>query len=149
MPLTSPVAAYVAPLFEWMLALDPMRRTLAQIGDDHGQWGDTSNAGVQARQRFAASELAAIRERFGNAQLNEFDQRLFDVVVFDLEASLSAFEFAHETYAAVPTPGVLTEVTSVLAAIALHTPADYVARLEGLASEYADVRVRVSPRSCR
>ncbi|MDP6810358.1 MAG: DUF885 domain-containing protein [Pseudomonadales bacterium] len=139
----SSIQAHVDGLFHRWLEFQPERRTLAQIGDDHTRWSDLSPEGIELQLTFLAAELDAIRAQFADADLTTSEHRLYDLVVFDLEDAAAQLGFHDTEYAAVPMTGIITAISQILAAVRLHEPADYVARLEGLGDLFGTIRTNL------
>jgi len=133
------LATAVEELFQAQLDLDPTRRTLSQQPGDHSTWSDVSREGIARKKIFLEEKLTEFEAKFAGDELSLLDKRLLDLVIWDLKAAINHYDFDHIAYAAVPMMGEIASIPHVLAASRLHTPEDFVARLEALGSHYDDI----------
>jgi len=131
---------YVDALFHRWLKFSPERRTLSQVGENHTKWRDVTPAGIQRELQFLRTEREAIKSAFDPSVMDVGERRLFELVVYDLDTAQKQLEFNDVTYAAVPV-GVseIVVITQILAAARLHSPEDYVVRLENLGAHLGNI----------
>jgi len=153
-PGVSEVDAELAAFFEeaWQarLADDPILRTYLGVGDDHGSWGDLSDAGRAARVARAVEQLEALHQRFDPATLSAADRlsvRLFEA---DVAQQQRRQAWALHDYPVNQMRGEHTWYATVLMGVQpLHTPADiddWLSRLAGIDEQLAGLQERLEAR---
>jgi len=70
------------------MARHPVTRTYLGIGDDHGDWGDQTDAGRRADIDLAEADLAAMRARFDLATLPPSAQLSYRLFEYEAQADI-------------------------------------------------------------
>jgi len=151
LPAANPeLAAFFEEAFDERLAGDPVLRTYLGIGDDHGAWGDLSDAGRAARVARAEAQLATLRARFDPTALSPADALSFRLFEADVAHRQVEGRWPLHDYPVNQMRGEHTWFASLLMGVQpLRTAADiddWLARLRGIPEQLAVLRTRLEAR---
>lgn len=145
--------AFFAEQWEAKLAMEPTLRSYLGVGEDHGSWGDLSDAGIAARLDQQEAALADLRARFDPDTLPPdaaLSYRLFEV---DAERALAGRKWLLHDYPITSIRGRHEWLATFLMTIQpLSKPehvADWLARLEDLDTQLDVVIQQVTDREAK